>query len=110
MGVSYQCRVEKVDSDYDKVPSTAYFRARLLRPHPRIFEPTPSPSGRVRYVLSLLVEVMRMEEKNLAIVTDYQNLLELGRQIVRALDPSPQEENLAELKVIRELLEKKDCA
>ena len=106
MGISYQCRVEKVDSDYGNVPETAYFRARLLRPHPRIFEPTPSPSGRVRHVLSLPVEVPGVEkQQNLVIATDYQSLLELGRQIVRALDPSPQDENLAELKAIRKLLE-----
>ena len=106
MSVSYQCHVEKVDSDHDNVPKTAYVRARLLRPHPRIYEPTPSPSGRVRHVLSLPVEVPGVEkQQNLVIATDYQSLLELGRQIVRALDPSPQDENLAEMKAIRKFLE-----
>lgn len=43
-------------------------------------------------------------------VTDRQALLELARHILRTLDPSPEEQILDELKAIRGVLEKKDCA
>ena len=36
---------------------------------------------------------------------DYQTLLQVGRHIVRALDPSPQDQAVDELKEIRKLLE-----
>ena len=48
--------------------------------------------------------------RRIGIVTDYQSLLKLGHQIVQALDPSPDDQILAELKAIRNLLEEKDCA
>ena len=77
----------------------------LEPPPPHFFECTKVEGARVHHVLVLSTRDQVGKSRKIGIVTDYQNLLSLGRRIVRTLDPSPQDQALDELKVIRKLME-----
>lgn len=77
----------------------------LEPPPPQIFETTKVEGGRVYHTLVLPVRREDGSERRIGIVTDYRSLLKLGRQIVQALDPSPDDQILAEMEAIRKLLE-----
>ena len=96
-------RVQKVsfDSLSEKTRGLVY----LERPPPQIVETMKVEGGRVYHGLVLPVTDPEGGSRRIAILTDYQNLLKLGQQIVQALDPPPE---LAELKEIRKLLEGQD--
>ena len=100
-------KIEKIDSSYEALVARFALHVRLLRPQPGILESTTPSSGRTRYAIVLPVEFEKgSDESTLGIVAERQDLLELGRQIVRALDPSQEDEILAELRRIRKLMEK----
>ena len=72
---------------------------------PQIVETMKVEGGRAYHGLVLPATDREGRSRHIALLTDYQCLLRLGRQVVQALDPSPQDDLLAELKEIRKLLE-----
>ena len=98
--------IEKIDSSHQELLERFYFAVDLLRPQPQIFESTTPSSGRIRFAIALPVRFEKESpEQSIGIVAERQELLELGRHIVLAFEPSPEDHILSELKGIRKLLE-----
>ena len=102
--MSDRIRVEK--ASFESVEQDTYGLVHLQRSQPQVFETTKIEGGRSRHVLVLPTAPPKDgdDDRLIGVVADYQTLLELGRQIVQALDPSPQDQVLDELKEIRKLV------
>ena len=91
---------------FDSVEKNTSGLLYLESPLPQIIETTRFvDGGRVYHALVLPTKNKDMDQFPLAIMMDYQTLLQVGRHIVRALDPSPKDQAVDELKEIRKLLE-----
>ena len=94
---------------FDSIEKNTSGLLYLESPLPQIFETTRFvDGGRVYHALVLQTQKKDMDQFPLAIMMDYQTLLQMGRDIVRALDPSPQDQALDEMKEIRKLLKNQD--
>ena len=78
----------------------------IRHPLPQVFEAKILSSGRVKYLLSLPIE-NRPEGvgQEIGVLAERHDLLKMARHIVHALDPSPQDQILDEMRTIRKLLE-----
>ena len=80
-------RVHQVsfDSLFEKTRGLLY----LEPPPPQIVQTMKVEDERVYHGLVLTVTDPEGGSRRIAILTDYQNLLKLGQQIVQALSPAP---------------------
>ena len=91
---------------YESVKSNTDVLVHLESTQPEVVETKPIvQEQRGHYILVLSTRDRGYGEYRIGVEADYWSLLQLGRHIVRALDPSPQDQAVDELKVIRKLLE-----
>ena len=91
---------------FDSVKTNTHELVYLGSTEPEVVETKPIvQEQREHHILVLPTRNQNYKEYRIGVVADYQTLLQLGRHIVQALDPSPQDEALDELKSIRKLLE-----
>ena len=100
----------KVQSkSFESVKSNTDELVHLESTQPELVETkTIVQEQRGHHILVLSTKNLDHEEYRIGVVADYWSLLQLGRHIVRVLDPSPQDQALDEMKEIRKLLEDRD--
>ena len=101
--MSDKCEIENVNDVLTIMPRTTF---SLRQPLPRVFESKNPSYPKILYALSLQIEDSpRGVGQEIAILGERHDLLEMARHIVHALDPSPQDQILDEMRTIRNLLE-----